>query len=42
MSRATNFWPKTYFWLYFDLSISCICNWNAEYKAYIRNQTSWL
>jgi len=21
------------FWLYFDLSISCVCNWNANYKA---------
>jgi len=30
------------FWLYFDLSISCVCNRNAEYKAHVRNQTNRL
>jgi len=44
------FWPNNFkFWLYnlqiltyFDLSISCVCNWNVEYKTYIRNQTDRL
>jgi len=26
------------FWLYFDLSILCVSNWTAEYKACTRNQ----
>jgi len=29
------------FWL-FDLSISCVCNWNVEYKAYNKDQTGSL
>jgi len=28
--------------LYFDLSISCVCNRNAEYKACVRNQSGEL
>jgi len=36
-------WLKNFkFWLYFDLSISCVCNRNAEYKAYVRNQSNRL
>jgi len=26
----------------FDLTIFCVCNRNAEYKAHIRNQTEQL
>ena len=41
--KKVNYWIIIYkFWLYFDLSISCVKIWNVEYKTCIRSQTSKL